>query len=72
MYVKSKQGFLDQLKDLLSDSNPMVVANAVAALSEINEASVSGHPLVGKKFNTFLCDLVGKQAYDSSDNKPLL
>ncbi|CAD7087363.1 unnamed protein product [Hermetia illucens] len=40
------QGFLDQLKDLLSDSNPMVVANAVAALSEINEASQSGHPLV--------------------------
>ncbi|XP_043275247.1 AP-1 complex subunit beta-1 isoform X1 [Venturia canescens] len=39
------QGFLDQLKDLLSDSNPMVVANAVAALSEINEASPSG-PLV--------------------------
>lgn len=36
------------MKDLLSDSNPMVVANAVAALSEINEASVSGHPLVGK------------------------
>ena len=33
------QGFLDQLKDLLSDSNPMVVANAVAALTEINEAS---------------------------------
>lgn len=42
------QGFLDQLKDLLSDSNPMVVANAVAALSEINEASVSGQPLVGE------------------------
>lgn len=42
------QGFLDQLKDLLSDSNPMVVANAVAALSEINEASQSGQPLVGK------------------------
>lgn len=37
---------MDQLKDLLSDSNPMVVANAVAALSEINEASQSGHPLV--------------------------
>lgn len=32
--------------ELLSDSNPMVVANAVAALSEINEASSSGHPLV--------------------------
>jgi vesicle coat complex subunit len=30
---------LDQLKDLLSDSNPMVVANAVAALSEISETS---------------------------------
>lgn len=40
------QGFLDQLKDLLSDSNPMVVANAVAALSEINESSSSGQPLV--------------------------
>ncbi|CAF1443938.1 unnamed protein product [Rotaria sp. Silwood1] len=33
------QGFLDMLKDLLSDSNPMVVANAVAALSEIAEQS---------------------------------
>lgn len=41
-----EQGFLDLLKDLLSDSNPMVVANAVAALSEINEASSSGKPLV--------------------------
>ncbi|XP_014224741.1 AP-1 complex subunit beta-1 isoform X2 [Trichogramma pretiosum] len=40
------QGFLDQLKDLLSDSNPMVVANAVAALSEINESSPNGQPLV--------------------------
>lgn len=44
------QGFLDQLKDLLSDSNPMVVANAVAALSEINESSPTGSPLVGKYF----------------------
>jgi len=40
------QGFLDQLKELLSDSNPMVVANAVAALSEINEASSTGASLV--------------------------
>ncbi|CAG7787009.1 unnamed protein product [Allacma fusca] len=40
------QGFLEQLKELLSDSNPMVVANAVAALSEINESSPSGVPLV--------------------------
>jgi AP-1 complex subunit beta-1 len=67
-----EQGFLDQLKDLLSDSNPMVgkllmfesvlrlylaffinllillqvVANAVAALSEINESSPTGSPMV--------------------------
>lgn len=41
------QGFLDQLKDLLSDSNPMVVANAVAAISEINDSSPTGVPLVG-------------------------
>lgn len=40
------QGFLEQLKELLSDSNPMVVANAVAALSEINESSPTGQPLV--------------------------
>lgn len=40
------QGFLDQLKELLSDSNPMVVANAVAALSEINESTSTGQPLV--------------------------
>lgn len=30
------QGFLEQIKDLLSDSNPMVVSNAVAALSEVS------------------------------------
>ncbi|XP_018336386.1 AP-1 complex subunit beta-1 [Agrilus planipennis] len=46
------QGFLDQLKDLLSDSNPMVVANAVAALSEINESSPTGQPLVELNTNT--------------------
>ncbi|GMI96232.1 hypothetical protein like AT4G23460 [Hibiscus trionum] len=33
------RGFLDCLKDLISDNNPMVVANAVAALSEIQEHS---------------------------------
>ncbi|KAK2170270.1 hypothetical protein LSH36_3g01040 [Paralvinella palmiformis] len=37
------QGFLDLLKDLLSDSNPMVVANAVAAISEILETSQTAH-----------------------------
>ena len=29
------QGFLETLGELLCDSNPMVVANAVAAISEI-------------------------------------
>lgn len=31
------RGFLESLKDLISDNNPMVVANAVAALAEIQE-----------------------------------
>uniref|UniRef100_A0A8R1HTR7 Adaptin_N domain-containing protein n=2 Tax=Caenorhabditis japonica TaxID=281687 RepID=A0A8R1HTR7_CAEJA len=31
------QGFVELLNDLLSDANPMVVANAVAALTEMNE-----------------------------------
>jgi len=35
------QGFLELLRDLLSDSNPMVVANAVASLNEIAESSPS-------------------------------
>lgn len=33
-----EQGFLDMLRDLISDSNPTVVANAIAALSEISES----------------------------------
>lgn len=33
----STSGFVELLNDLLSDANPMVVANAVAALTEINE-----------------------------------
>ena len=33
-----EQDFIDLLNDLLSDSNPMVVANAVAAITEINES----------------------------------
>ncbi|KAK9045946.1 hypothetical protein V6N11_051849 [Hibiscus sabdariffa] len=33
------RGFLEALKDLISDNNPMVVANAVAALAEIQENS---------------------------------
>lgn len=34
-----EQGFLDQLREMVADPNPMVVANAVAALQEISEAS---------------------------------
>eukprot|EP00927_Polykrikos_kofoidii_P013220 TRINITY_DN1574_c0_g1_i2.p1 TRINITY_DN1574_c0_g1~~TRINITY_DN1574_c0_g1_i2.p1 ORF type:complete len:906 (-),score=163.92 TRINITY_DN1574_c0_g1_i2:227-2944(-) len=33
------QGFIDILKEMLSDTNPMVVANAVAGLAEISETS---------------------------------
>lgn len=39
-----EQGFIDALTDLLSDATPMVVANAVAALSEIHEYSKSKPP----------------------------
>ncbi|XP_030947896.1 beta-adaptin-like protein C [Quercus robur] len=35
------RGFLESLKDLISDNNPMVVANAVAALAEIQDNSIS-------------------------------
>ena len=35
-------GFLESLLQLLSDSNPSVVANAVAALTEIDELSPKG------------------------------
>eukprot|EP01135_Chromosphaera_perkinsii_P001441 Nk52_evm9s169 gene=Nk52_evmTU9s169 len=38
-HLVEEEGFLDMLRDLLSDANPMVVANAVAALSELNEAN---------------------------------
>ena len=33
------QGFIDKLRDLLGDGNPTVVANAVAALTEVQEAT---------------------------------
>ena len=45
------RGFLEALKDLISDNNPMVVANAVAALAEIQDSSarpifeISSHTL---------------------------
>lgn len=37
--IVKTQGFIDAVRDLLSDANPTVVANAVAALNEIQEAS---------------------------------
>eukprot|EP00055_Hartaetosiga_balthica_P000189 m.135904 g.135904 ORF g.135904 m.135904 type:complete len:860 (+) comp10300_c0_seq1:96-2675(+) len=37
-----EEKFIEELTDLLSDANPMVVANAVAALSEIHEYSRTG------------------------------
>jgi AP-1 complex subunit beta-1 len=39
MKLAEDQGFIDGLNDLLTDGNPMVVANAVAALAEISEYS---------------------------------
>lgn len=37
--IVEKEGFLGMLRDLLRDGNPTVVANTVAALTEINERS---------------------------------
>ena len=34
------------MRELLGDSNPMVMANAVAAMTERNEASSTGKPLI--------------------------
>ncbi|AAW46425.1 hypothetical protein CNBI2940 [Cryptococcus deneoformans B-3501A] len=34
-------GFIETLRDLIGDGNPMVVANAVAALGDIHEASLN-------------------------------
>lgn len=38
-----KEDFIGSLRDLLADSNPTVVANAVAALTEISERSDNIH-----------------------------
>lgn len=40
-----ENGFLETLQELIADPNPMVVANAVTALSEINEAAPSTQAL---------------------------
>jgi vesicle coat complex subunit len=39
-----ENGFLDQLRDMISDSNPMVVANTVAALTDIHISATSNQP----------------------------
>lgn len=51
-----EQGFVDALRDLICDSNPTVVANAVAAISEI--ASISGDPKVFVITSSFLQKLL--------------
>ncbi|KAG0147436.1 hypothetical protein CROQUDRAFT_61765 [Cronartium quercuum f. sp. fusiforme G11] len=42
-----ENGFVDQLKDMVADSNPMVVANAVTSLTEIHECAVAANPSDG-------------------------
>lgn len=37
--VVDKEGYITDLRDLLADTNPTVVANAVAALTEISDRS---------------------------------
>ncbi|KAF8127611.1 adaptin N terminal region-domain-containing protein [Boletus edulis] len=37
-------GFLQQLHEMISDSNPMVVANTVTALTDIHTNATSSHP----------------------------
>ncbi|WFD43645.1 beta-adaptin [Malassezia psittaci] len=44
-----ERGFVDRVKDMVADNNPMVVANAIAALNDIQEAAqdvqVDGGPI---------------------------
>ena len=51
-----EQGFVDALRDLICDSNPTVVANAVAAISEI--ATISGDPKIFTITSSFLQKLL--------------
>ncbi|GAB7365795.1 hypothetical protein MBLNU230_g7128t1 [Neophaeotheca triangularis] len=41
-----ENGFLETLQEMIGDSNPMVVANSVSALSEIHEAAPETNALV--------------------------
>ena len=47
-----ERGFVDTLHDLISDSNPSVVANSVAALSEIAETAGSSNISGGSSSST--------------------
>ncbi|PXF41108.1 AP-2 complex subunit beta [Gracilariopsis chorda] len=53
------EGFIDELRQLLADGNPMTVSNAVAALSEIAEASNNPNllPLSAQTIPRFLSAL---------------
>jgi len=42
-----ENGFVGQLKEMVADSNPMVVANAVTALTEIHESAIANDPSEG-------------------------
>ncbi|EFP82964.2 uncharacterized protein PGTG_09932 [Puccinia graminis f. sp. tritici CRL 75-36-700-3] len=42
-----ENGFVGQLKEMVADSNPMVVANAVTALTEIHESAIANDPAEG-------------------------
>jgi AP-1 complex subunit beta-1 len=48
------QGLMEDLKDLLADSNPMVVANAVAALSEIAAVKPSAFEIGEREMSKLL------------------
>ncbi|THH14370.1 hypothetical protein EW146_g5948 [Bondarzewia mesenterica] len=57
-----ENGFLDQLHDMISDSNPMVVANTVTALSDIH-ISASSQPSTsssGPAFFTITSSILNK------------
>ncbi|KAF2772595.1 Adaptor protein complex beta subunit [Teratosphaeria nubilosa] len=41
-----ENGFLETLQEMIGDSNPMVVANSVTTLAEINETAPETHALV--------------------------
>ena len=77
-----ERGFVDILRDLISDANPTVVSNAVAALSEIGEVSgkdfLDVTPAVLQKLlaalnectewgQVFILDSLGR--YDPQDGK---